>query len=397
MINILLISSDAGRTSQIASVITGSGVVHQIETLADGLKQAKRGNQALEAADVLVFDGYHLTHDDIDVLETLSNRYPDLVCILVTPSPSTDLLIRAMRAGVRNVVTWPIERNSFVDDLKRIAGRRVDPSRRDGQVLSFVSCKGGSGTTFIAVNLGYALATLRGKRVLFVDLDQQFGDAAYLVCDKHPPATIADVCEQVERLDASFLDACLTHAHPNLDVLAGAGDPVKAGDIKVAHLERIVALIRHEYDVVIFDVGQSVNPVSIFALDHSDLIFPVLRLSIPHIRAGQRLLHLFQSLGYVGERVRILVNQYDKRGQIGLRTIEEAIGAKVSLVLPHDAKAVLDSVNQGVPVLKLQKSSPIAKSLAELADSLAPARRQSGNTLLDKLFRAKPRVQPNPT
>jgi len=396
MINILLVSSDPGRTQQIAAVITASGIGHQLRTLANGLQQVCADKDALQATDLLIFDGYHLTQDDIDALEKLSSRHRELVCTLITPSPSHDVLIQAMRAGVRNVALWPIDRDSFVADLKRVAGRRAEADHRDGQVLSFVSCKGGSGTTFLAVNLGYALATLRGKRVLFVDLNQQFGDAAHLVCDKTPPATIADVCAQIERLDASFLDACLTHAYPNFDVLAGAGDPVKAVDIKVPYLERIVALIRHQYDFVIFDVGQSVNPVSIFALDHSDLIFPVLHSSVPHIRAGQRLLQLFQSLGYPAERVRVLVNQYDKRGQIALKTVEDVIGARISKVLPNDAKPVIDAMNQGVPVIKQHKNSPISKSLAELADSLAPASKGSGSTVLTKLFRSKPRIQHSP-
>jgi pilus assembly protein CpaE len=396
MINILLVSSDPGRTQQIAAVIAASGIGHQLRTLTNGLQQLCADKDALQATDLLIFDGYHLTHDDIGALEKLSSRHRELVCTLVTPSPSHDVLIQAMRAGVRNVALWPIDRDSFVADLKRVAGRRAEADRRDGQVLSFVSCRGGSGTTFLAVNLGYALATLRGKRVLFVDLNQQFGDAAHLVCDKTPPATIADVCAQIERLDASFFDACLTHAYPNFDVLAGAGDPVKAVDIKVPHLERIVALIRHQYDFVIFDVGQSVNPVSIFALDHSDLIFPVLHSSVPHIRAGQRLLQLFGSLGYPAERVRVLVNQYDKRGQIALKTVEDVIGARISKVLPNDAKPVIDAVNQGVPVLKQHKNSPISKSLTELADSLAPAPKGSGNTGLTKLFRSKPRMHHSP-
>jgi pilus assembly protein CpaE len=396
MINILLVSSDPGRTQQITAIIAASGIGHQLRTLANGLQQVCTDKDALQVTDLLIFDGYHLTGDDISALEKLSGRHRELVCTLITPSPSHELLIQAMRAGVRNVALWPIERDSFVADLKRVAGRRAEADHRDGQVLSFVSCKGGSGTTFLAANLGYAIASLRDKRVLLVDLNQQFGGAAHLVCDKTPPATIADVCAQIDRLDASFFDACLTHAYPNFDVLAGAGDPVKAVDIKVPHLERIVALIRHQYDFVIFDVGQSVNPVSIFALDHSDVIFPVLHSSVPHIGAGQRLLQLFQSLGYPGERVRVLVNQHDKRGQIALKTMEDVIGAKISKVLPNDVRAVLDSVNQGVPVIKQHKNSPISKSLAELAESLAPAPRASGTTRLTKLFRSKARVQPSP-
>jgi pilus assembly protein CpaE len=396
MINILLVSSDPGRTQQIAAVIAASGIGHQLKTLATGLQQICADKDTLHATGLLIFDGYHLTQDDLSAFEKLSSRHRELACTLVTPSPSHDVLIQAMRAGVRNVAPWPIDQDSFVADLQRVAARRAETDHRQGQVLSFVSCKGGSGTTFLAVNLGYALATLRDKRVLFVDLNQQFADAAHLVCDKNPPATIADVCAQIDRLDASFFEACLTHAYPNFDVLAGAGDPVKAGDVKLPHLERIVALIRHQYDFVIFDVGQSVNPVSIFALDHSDLIFPVVQSSVPHLRAGQRLLHLFQSLGYPADRVRVLINRHDKRGHIALKAVEDVLGVKASKLLPNDSSAVIDSVNQGMPVLKQHKNSAISKSLAELADSLAPAPKAASGAVLTRLFRSKARIQHSP-
>jgi len=396
MIDILLVSSDPGRSQQITAVIAASGIGHQLKTLANGLQQVCADKDALQTTDLLIFDGYHLTQDDMDALEKLSSRHRELVCTLITPEPSHEVLMQAMRAGVRNVALWPIDRESFIADIKRVAGRRAEADHRDGKVLSFVSSKGGSGATFVAVNLGYALATLRDKRVLLVDLNQQFGDAAHLVCDKNPPATIAEVCAQIDRLDASFFDACLTHAYPNFDVLAGAGDPVKAVDIKVPHLEQIVKLVRRQYDFVLFDVGQSVNPVSIFALDHSDLIFPVLQSSVPHIRAGQKLLGLLQSLGYPGERVRVLLNRHEKRGRIDLKTVEGVIGVKVYNALPNDARPVLDAINQGVPVIKQHKNSPISKSLAELAETLAPAPKASGNTMLTKLFRSKPRAQPSP-
>jgi pilus assembly protein CpaE len=392
MIKILLVSSDAERAGQIAACAAASGVTHQLATRTDGLAPLAADPDALQAADLLIYDGGQTGGADLDTLEKLLNRHRDLVCTLVVPAPSPDLLIRAMRAGVRHIAPWPLERDSFGADLQRIAGRRTEGAQRHAQVLAFVSCKGGSGTTFVAANLAYALATLRSRRVLLVDLNPQFGDAAHLVCDKTSPATIADVCAQIDRLDASFLDACLTHVHPGFDVLAGAGDPVKAGDIKVSHLERIFGLVRTEYDVVICDIGHSVNPVSIFALDHSDLIFPVLRSSVPQIRAAQRLLDLFRSLGYPAERQRILVNQYERRSQIGLDKLEAVLGAKVWKVLPQDAGPVLDSVNQGVPVLKLHKGSAIAKSVTGLADSLVPAPPAQGRALLGRLFPARPHV-----
>jgi pilus assembly protein CpaE len=117
---------------------------------------------------------------------------------------------------------------------------------------------------------------------------------------------------------------------------------------------------------------------------------------VPHLRAGKRLLELLQSLGYPGERVRILLNRHEKRGRIDLKTVESVIGARIYKAVPNDARPVLDSVNQGVPVVKQHKSSPISKSLGELAESLAPAPTAASGTALTKLFRSKPRVQHSP-
>lgn len=51
------------------------------------------------------------------------------------------------------------------------------------KTISLINMKGGVGKTTLAVNIGYALAKLRGKRVLLVDADPQFNATQYLVQD----------------------------------------------------------------------------------------------------------------------------------------------------------------------------------------------------------------------
>ncbi len=80
--------------------------------------------------------------------------------------------------------------------------------RRDGKIIAFVSCKGGSGATFLAANLAYALAQ-ENQRVALFDLNLQFGDAALFVSDQKPAATLSHVAQQIHRLDASFLAASM--------------------------------------------------------------------------------------------------------------------------------------------------------------------------------------------
>ena len=68
----------------------------------------------------------------------------------------------------------------------KLAGLKGPPL---GKVLAFMPCKGGSGATFIATNLGYQLAETHS--VLLIDLNLQFGDALSFVSDARPASTLA--------------------------------------------------------------------------------------------------------------------------------------------------------------------------------------------------------------
>ncbi|MPW17841.1 AAA family ATPase [Paraburkholderia sp. CNPSo 3157] len=385
MIDILTISSDPAHASAVARIVEAGGSHHRIRTSTAGLLDLCTDKEALDGVDLLILDGAHLTQQDFDALLAIATKHADLTCMLLTPSPSTDLLIRAMRAGVRDVQPWPADPEDLRRAVERIA-TKTNGTRRDGRVISFVSCKGGSGTSFLAANLAFAAST-SGKRALLIDLNQQFGEAAFLVSEATPPATLADVSAQIERLDPAFFEACLTRVSDSFDVLAGAPDPARAKDIKPEHLQRILNLARPQYDLVIFDIGQSISNVSIAALDQSEYIFPVLQLSLPYLRGGRKLLEIFRSLGYRGDKVRVLVNRYEKKGPVGLSELEKALGLRVASVIPEDEASVSASINQGVPILRLARSSGVAKGLSELVRSLSPPpAAERSNSILQKFF-----------
>ncbi|MHA7679433.1 AAA family ATPase [Cupriavidus sp. PET2-C1] len=393
MAKIAVVSADETRRQQIAALIAQAAnhVVQQVHTTPT---RALSQPGLTQGSDLLILEARSFSADDLSQLRRRLANQQDTLCMLVTESPSADLLMQAMRAGVQCVLPWPPDAQEFRDELQRCTSHAIGSSRSEGQVLSFLSCKGGSGTSFIAANLGHVLAEKHNKRVLLVDLSQQYGDAAFLVTDQVPPATLTDVCRQIDRLDTSLLDACVTHIGKDFDVLPGAGDPVKAGEIKAAHLERILALVVPQYDVVIFDVGQDINPASIQVLDHSNLIYPVLQLNLTYLRAGRRLLDICQSLGYHADRLRLIVNRYDKHAPISLRLLEETFGMPTSHSLPNDPVPVRDAISQGVPVQQLAEGSQIARALVKMASQICPESAPRSEGILSKLFGQGNRVAP---
>lgn len=323
------------------------------------------------AIDVLVLAKDNLESDDAERLERLGYAMPETVLILVSPQQTPEMLMLAMRAGVREVVPSPVSALTLYPALRRIADKRESHANAGGKVLAFVSCKGGSGATFLATNLGYALATLENKKVCLLDLNLQFGDATLFVSEDKPVSTLADVAKQIHRLDPSFLAASMVAVTPKFGILAAPEDPSFADDVLPEHIDVLLKLARRHYDFVLLDIGRSLDAVSVRALDQADMIYPILQTTLPYIRDGKRLLGVFHSLDYNHNKISLIVNRHEKAGQIKLTDLEGAYGTRIFITMPNHYEAAAASVNQGVPILKLAPSSPLSKSLAEMAADLA--------------------------
>lgn len=369
MIDILSISKDASRLAQVMRLIGECGN-YRTTRAAGGPSQLMERADSLGAFDVLIVDALSLEDAELPLVTELCHRYPRLTCILLTPDASPQTLIAAMRAGFRDVLGWPLDQRSLGDALVRAEGKRALDGARETRVVSFMSCKGGAGTSFIASNVAHVISAVQQKRVLLIDLNQLYGDAAFLVTNETPPSTLPQICGQIERMDAAFLDASLMHVSDTLHVLAGAGDPVKAADIKSEKLEWILGVAIPRYDFVVVDVGQSINQLSILALDRSDEIHIVLQATMPHVRAGRRLQEILASLGYPSERIRLLLNRYNRHGERARAALEEVLGMLPYQVIPEDADIVAEALNEGVPLSELSRNGSVSRGLRELAENI---------------------------
>jgi pilus assembly protein CpaE len=390
----LIITRDSSLHADIAAQGAARTPPMRLMARRDGLRDAS-ANLMAEAPQLVIVDASGIDSADVELIERLCRQYPEGCFMLLTREHQQELLIRAMRAGVREVLQLPLNHQALHEALDRIELKAGLHRHKNGKVLAFISCKGGSGATFIATNFGYALAALASKKVLLIDLHGQFGDATLYVSNQKPSMTLSDLCVQISRMDAAFLESCLVHVTPGFGVLAAADDPSAAAAMKPEHMDAILRVARQHYDYVLLDVGRQIDSVSLRALDNSDLVYPVLQLALPDIRDGRRLLDIFRSLGYANERIRLIVNRFERGGKLRLHDLELALGAEVVHTLPNDYLAATDSVNQGVPALQLSRSSLVARSLTELVE-LVTARRVTDNRgLLGRLFgRAEPTAPP---
>jgi len=225
-VKIAVVSSNDRQATDIVRLLRERSQADEVDVIP-GLSQALAAGAGATTPDVLVLEAPAMGEGDLDQLERLSHVHPRLAFIVLSPQTSPEFLMRAMRAGVREVLPLPLNSEALSEAVRRIEEKRGSQAQAHGKVLAFISCKGGSGATFLATNLAYALATLKNKRVALIDLNLQFGDASLFVSDQKPGGTIADISQQIHRLDASFLQASMLNVTPNFSVLAAPEDPAQ--------------------------------------------------------------------------------------------------------------------------------------------------------------------------
>ncbi len=370
-INRLIGSNDKAR-----SVSLHEGGPGQVRIVADQL-----------SPHLIIVDSMCRDVNDLRALEYVSMHHPSTAVVMLCVNQTPEFLVSAMRAGVREVLQSPPPKDvliACIDRIEQRLGLAAQP-KQPAHVLAFVPCKGGSGATFLATNLGYQLAC-EDKKVLLIDLNLQFGDAALFMHDAKPSHSLADIAHNITRLDASFLSASAINVLPNYAVVAAPEDPAHAAEVKPEHIEILLNLASKHYDFVIVDAGRTLDAVTLKALDRAEFLFPVVQLTLPFVRNASRLLALFRALGYSKEKIRVVVNRFEKGGDITIEDLKRSFGVEPYKVIPNSYQAVASAVNQGRAIASFARNNAVAKCLQEMAQALLrPA--DSGNALLSRLLK----------
>ncbi len=367
-----VLAHDQSQMEEVRQILDLNDATRRTLSLFNGGLQTLSSVLDRNQFDLLVIHSVCQTETDLARLEQVLSDRGALPVVLLSGNVEPGFLIAAMRTGVRDVLKLPVAPDALRDAVNHIENQvvHVPTPQEKRKVVAFMAGKGGSGSTFLATNLGYALGKAGAKTAL-IDLNLQFGDAALFVTDRVPQSNLADVVsDNMARLDGAFLQASMCEVLPTYSVLAAPEDLERAAQVRPDQVDVLVRLAAHRYEYVILDMGRSLDAVSVKALDCADYIYLVMQQTLPFIRDAKRSYEALRGLGYGSDRLRIVVNRYQKSGEITNEDIELAVGAKVWTTVPNSYAAVSAAVNQGTPLAAFAPRDPVAKALDAMAIDL---------------------------
>lgn len=295
-----------------------------------------------------------------------------------------DLIIRAMRSGCSEYLAKPVDRDQILEALARVGGRRKEKREQaTGQIFAFMSAKGGTGSTTLAIHLAAHLARNHGRRTLLVDLHPDLGDAAIFLALTRHQYHFYDLAENTHRLDGDFLQGFVVRHPSGLDVLP-APDGVEAPRrVPADAMQRVMEFLREQYEYVVVDCFPALTEEVMAVIDMADQVFLVATPEIPALRNVARHLEFFGRFDYARDKVRVVINRHMKGGAISDQQIEKAIRKSIYWKVPNQYNEIIRAINNGDP-LSVSPKSDLMVSLTEWTAALtgkhpqAPKKQEKG-------------------
>ncbi len=315
---------------------------------------------------------------DIDkallVIQQLNLEAPSISILVTSETSDGQVILRVMRAGAEEYLTLPLQQDELSSALARLRRHRPTPDNeehRKCEVIALAGANGGVGATSIAVNLGCCLTEKPQNSVAILDLDLALGDADVFL-DLIPEYTLADVVQNVGRLDIDLLRKSMTKHQTGLFLLPRPVDLIEAEFISEESIKRVIDLMKESFTHLIIDVSKSYNELDKAAMEAADRVLLITQLDLPCLRNSVRMLMNFDESDALKDKVEIVVNRTGfEAGQISLRKAKETLNRDIYFQIPNDFRTMVDGRNNGVPLVMQSPKSGITQAFRRLVDQLS--------------------------
>jgi septum site-determining protein MinD len=224
------------------------------------------------------------------------------------------------------------------------------------RIIAIASGKGGVGKTTIALNLGFAMASLK-KNVLVVDTDVSLPNLDLYTGLEKPLITLLEVLN-----GSASIQSAIYSIQMGLNIMPCGSSLEALRNVDIDKLGSIISELKNsEFDYVILDVPAGLSRFSLLPMTYSDEVILIVNPDPASISDAQKVRTVS---GLTDMKITgIIVNKYKKNTyeDIGIK-----LGLPVLGLVPED-DAVIRSRDSKKPVISLRPGSSPAKSIMKIA------------------------------
>ena len=363
-------------TRRFLDLIAGTASVFRVRRHIAGYRELQDQDSMLEqlgspAPDVCLIDFDQDRRAAAMLAERIHSSLPSVALFAVSTQAHPEAILEAMRCGCREYLSKPLDREQLVSAMLRIGAQRkekVDQSR--AQILAFMGAKGGCGVTALASQIGALLAGEFSRNTLLVDLHPDFGDAALYLKLTKARYNFFELIENIDRLDADFLQSFLLKHSSGLDLIPAPEGSVTAREgLQTVSISQTLDFLSLRYEFILADLPPSLNAENMTVIQECDQLYLVTVAEVAAIRNVVRQLEYLGNRGIPRHKIKVVLNRHHKSNGLTDAQIEKVIEQEIYWRIPNHYPQVVKTIYEGDPIAQLS-SSEVTRSLKRWAEAI---------------------------
>lgn len=317
-------------------------------------------------------------------------RFQKLAKTVETPliaaayDPPLTLVRALLRTGACDVLPLPLELGDVETSLRQIQEQNLSAASPNlalapgkTKLVSILKAVGGVGATTLAAQLAARFASKEGacgRDVCLLDLDLQFGDAAFQL-GLRPSLSVADLLGAGARLDGALVRATSTGHSSGLHVIASPPELMPVEGHSAEAFIHIVDSAAREFGTTFVELPTNWTNWSLSVLARSDLVLLVAELTVTSLNRARRQLELLRSENLGDLEIRVIINRFEKSQLRTIRgsDVREALGYDISQTIANEPAIVRTASDRGVMIDEVKRKSAVGRDLDLLDAAVAAA------------------------
>ncbi len=308
--------------------------------------------------------------------------------VLIAEDVTPASLHQLLRKGADEFVPYPLPEGELKEAIERMnkpdpvvaaqaaAATLTSGESKEGALFVVQGLAGGVGSTTLAVNLAWELATISDKdapSVCLIDLDLQYGTVSTYL-DLPRRETVFEMLSDTASMDDEVFSQALQSYEEKMQVLTAPSDMVPLDLITPEDIQRVIDTARKHFDYVVVDMPKTLVLWSETVLQAAHVYFAMIELDMRSAQNALRLKRALQAEELPFNKLRFALNRAPKftdlNGKGRIKRMGESLGISIDLQLPDGGKPVMQSGDHGLPLASSAAKNPLRREIAKLAKSL---------------------------
>lgn len=309
-----------------------------------------------------------------DILQSISSNFIGKHIVVASDSKDADLAIESIKLGAIGFLVKPFQEAEFKPTflkIEELAKKKNESGERSGKIITVFSYKGGTGVSTAAVNIGFALGNIFGKKTLLID-GAGFSNHLTVLLNSPPKCTLADLSQQAN-LDENYLNHAIKMITPTLGIVGGLMKTEDIGIVRIDSVKKLLEVASEMFDYIVIDTApHSVDEMNMTFLTSADEIVLMTTFDLLSVKDTRFFIQALKDMGIESEKIKPIINRQDWFiGSLEPEIVHKQLNHSVYHALPNDWNLCVESLNYGRPILDFAPDSQLAMSYKLLASNLA--------------------------